>query len=195
MHFGLILLVFAIIFVAELPDKSLFAALILGSRFPAWYVWLGSASAFTVHVFLAVVAGKLLTLLPHRALEAVVALLFLAGALLITFGKESFQDEDEKLPTEVHKHAFRKVFTTAFTVTFLGEWGDITQITTANYAAKYHDPWSVGIGALLALWAVTALAVTVGQRALTLVPPHLLQRLTALVLLVFAVFSAISAIR
>jgi putative Ca2+/H+ antiporter (TMEM165/GDT1 family) len=195
MHFGLILLVFAVIFVAELPDKSLFAALILGSRFPAWYVWLGSASAFTVHVILAVVAGKLLTYLPHRVLEAVVALLFLAGAALVTFHKESLKDESAKLPTEVHKHAFKKVFLTAFTVTFIGEWGDITQIVTANYAAKYHDPWSVGIGATLGLWAVTAVAVTVGQRALTLVPPSILRRVTALVLLGFGIFSLVSAIR
>ncbi|HVW23096.1 MAG TPA: TMEM165/GDT1 family protein [Candidatus Saccharimonadales bacterium] len=197
MSLGLFALVFAVIFVAELPDKSLFAALILGTRFPAWYVWLGASAAFTVHVVIAVIAGKFLTLLPHRALEAVVALLFLTGAGLLLFGKETFQEEakhrDLKIAAKVH--AFRKVFATAFTVTFIGEWGDITQITTANYAAKYHDPWTVGIAATLALWAVTAVAVTLGQKILTRINPKILQRITALVLLGFGVFSALAALR
>jgi putative Ca2+/H+ antiporter (TMEM165/GDT1 family) len=192
MHIGLILLVFGVIFIAELPDKSLFASLVLGSKFPGWYVWFGSATAFLVHVIIAVTAGKLLTLLPHNVLEIVVGLLFLIGAALLFFGRESIDDDKEHMKT-LTKPNFRKIYTTAFTVTFLGEWGDITQITTANYAAKYHDPWSVGIGALLALWAVTGLAITVGRRALTLVPPHVLQRITGVILLGFAVFSFASA--
>jgi putative Ca2+/H+ antiporter (TMEM165/GDT1 family) len=194
MDLGIILLVFGIILVAELPDKSMFAALILGTRYPARYVWAGAASAFMLHVILAMLAGRLLTLLPHRLLEAVIAVLFLAGAALITFGKESFQDEEKKLEIKAKDHRFRKVFTTAFTVTFIGEWGDITQIMMANYAAKYHDPWSVGIGAALALLAATTLAVTAGQKALTKIPPKVLQRVTALVLLGFGVWSAIKAI-
>jgi putative Ca2+/H+ antiporter (TMEM165/GDT1 family) len=192
MHIGLILLVFGVIFIAELPDKSLFASLVLGSKFKGWYVWLGSATAFLVHVILAVTAGKLLTLLPHNILELVVGLLFLLGAALLFFGHESLEEDKEHITT-LQKPTFRKVYATAFTVTFLGEWGDITQITTANYAAKYHHPWSVGIGALLALWAVTGLAITVGKRALTLVPPHVLQRITGAVLLAFAIFSFASA--
>jgi putative Ca2+/H+ antiporter (TMEM165/GDT1 family) len=91
--------------------------------------------------------------------------------------------------------SFWKIYATSFSVVFIGEWGDITQITTANYAAKFHDPWSVGLGALLGLWAVTALAIIVGTKALTLVPAKVLQRITATVLLAFAVFSAISALR
>lgn len=192
MHIGLVLLVFGIIFIAELPDKSLFASLVLGSKFPGWYVWFGSATAFLVHVIIAVTAGKLLTLLPHNVLEIVVGCLFLLGAGLLFFGKESIENDKQKLKEPLQPD-FRKVFATAFTVTFLGEWGDITQITTANYAAKYHDPWSVGIGAVLGLWAVTGLAITVGRRALTLVPPHILQRLTGTILLGFAVFSFLSA--
>lgn len=40
----------------------------------------GTAAAFTVHVALAIAAGSLLTLLPHRALQAIVGALFLLGA-------------------------------------------------------------------------------------------------------------------
>lgn len=197
MHIELIALVFGVIFIAELPDKSLFASLVLGTRFPKWYVWLGAASAFLVHVVIAVTAGKLLTFLPHRILEAVIATLFLAGALLLFFGKHGVEDDSAKHAGQEHAIApsFWKIYATSFSVVFLGEWGDITQITTANYAAKYHDPWSVAIGAILGLWAVTALAVTLGTKALTLVPPRILQRVTGVILLLFGILSIISAIR
>jgi Ca2+/H+ antiporter, TMEM165/GDT1 family len=196
MHLTIVLIVFGIIFIGELPDKSLFASLILGTRFPARIVWLGAASAFLVHVILAVLAGRLLTLLPHRILEAVIALLFLLGATLLFFGKHGLEEEHTTKPEAGKKvPTASKIYATAFGVTFLGEWGDITQITTANYAARYHDPWSVGVGAVLALWTVTALAVTFGSKALTLIPPKVLQRVTGCILLLFAIISAVSAIK
>ena len=196
MHFGIIALVFGVMFVAELPDKSLFASLILGSRFPAQYVWLGAATAFLVHVIIAVTAGSLLTLLPHRVLEGVIAALFLAGSVLVFSGRHGLEN-----PPKFHKpglevvHHPMKIFATAFGVIFIGEWGDITQIATANYAAKYHDALNVAIGATLGLWTVTALAIVFGTKALTLVPPRILQKVTGLVLLAFGLFSALSAIR
>jgi putative Ca2+/H+ antiporter (TMEM165/GDT1 family) len=39
----------------------------------------------------------------------------------------------------------------------VAEFGDLTQIATASLAARFHDPLSVGIGAVLALWAVAVL--------------------------------------
>lgn len=196
MHLALIALVFGVIFIGELPDKSLFASLVLGSKFPGWYVWLGAASAFLVHVTIAVTAGHFLTLLPHTILEIIITFLFLGGSMLLFFGKHGIEEEakpdkerDKQAPT------FWKIYATSFGVVFLGEWGDITQIATANYAAKYHDPLSVGIGALLALWTVTALAITVGTKALTLVPPKVLQNVTGSILLLFAIFSAVSIFR
>ena len=179
-----------------MPDKTFFTALILGSRFPRGYVWLGSAAAFLVHVIIAVTAGRLLTLLPHRVLEAVIAILFLGGAALIFFGKHGLEPPPKKHELDkVQIHNPWKVFFTAFTVVFIGEWGDITQIATANYAAKYHDTINVAIGATLGLWAVTGLAIFVGTRALTVVPPKVLQRVTGFVLLGFGIFSAVAAFR
>ena len=78
---GLLLLVtvFAVTFVAELPDKSLFASLVLGTHYRPGHVWLGVAAAFAVHVTLSVVAGGLLTLAPKSVIDFVTAGLFLAG--------------------------------------------------------------------------------------------------------------------
>lgn len=196
MHIGIIALVFGTIFIAELPDKSLFATLILGSRFPSWLVWLGAASAFLIHVIIAVTFGRFLTLLPHRLLETIIAALFLLGAALVLFGKHGLEDRGKHSKLnhlQVHKPWV--VFATAFSVVFIGEWGDITQIVTADYAARYHDALNVGIGATLALWTVAALGVIVGARAITLVPAKVLQRITGLVLLIFGIVSLISAFR
>lgn len=198
MSLGILLTVAAVIFLAELPDKSMFASLVLGTRYRPLYVWLGVASAFLVHVIIAVSAGSLLHLLPHRLVQAVVSVLFLAGAALVLFSVE----EDEQEAAEAEENAgqtaipaaFWRVFLTSFTVIFLGEWGDITQIATANYAAKY-DPVTVAIGATLGLWLVSALGVTLGAKLLQYVNVRVLQRVTAVILVVFAVISAISAIR
>src|SRR5580700_3508260 len=119
MHLSLIVLIFSIIFVAELPDKSLFATLILSSRFPSWLVWLGAASAFLVHVVIAVTFGRFLTLLPHRFLEVVIAALFLLGAALVFFKKHEFEDEKKRAHLNA-RHAPKPwlIFATAFSVVF-----------------------------------------------------------------------------
>lgn len=198
MNLGIAALVFGVIFISELPDKSMFASLILGMRYRKKYVWLGAAAAFLVHVVIAVTAGQAFNLLPHRIVESIVAALFLLGALLLLFGEHGLEDEkkeERKLKKKVNAPTFWKVFATSFSVIFIGEWGDITQIATANYTAHYHDPLSVGLGAVTALWAVAAIAVLAGSKLLKFIPAKLLQRITALILLLFAVISAYSAIR
>ncbi len=193
-----IAVVFGVIFVAELPDKSMFASLALSTRFRKSYVWAGAAAAFLVHVIIAVTAGHFMTLLPHALLETIVGVLFLLGAALLLFGKDEDESEErKKLEREMRgtRDSFPKVFATSFVVIFLGEWGDITQIATANYAAKYHDPLSVGIGATLALWSVAAAGILLGGKLLDRVPARTLQRTTAGILILFATFSFTAAFK
>jgi putative Ca2+/H+ antiporter (TMEM165/GDT1 family) len=192
MHLSIIALVFGVVFIAELPDKSMFASLALSARYRKIYVWMGAAAAFLVHVIIAVTAGRLLRLLPKHALEIIIGLLFLAGAMLLLFGKdEDESSEEEKLEKEAkkYKHSFLKVFGISFVVVFLGEWGDITQIVTANFAAKYHSALSVGVGAVLGLWTVAAVGIFLGSKLLDKVPGRTVQRITGLALLIFALFS------
>ena len=79
-------------------------------------------------------------------------------------------------------------------VIFIAEWGDLTQILTANLAAHYHSALSVGVGAVAALWTVALLAVVGGQGLLRYVPITIVRRVTAGVLLVLAVVAAYSAV-
>lgn len=189
--------VFGLVFVAELPDKTAVAGLVLGTRFPARWVFAGIAAAFLVHVVIAVAAGSLLSLLPRRPVEFVVAALFLLGAVLVwREGMDSEEARDEAAADAVPASAgFARVASLGFGVIFLAEWGDLTQILTANLAAKYHDPLSVGIGAVLGLWAVGALALLGGKTLLAVLPMTWITRVAAAVMLALAVFSLVEAVR
>jgi len=85
--------VFALLLPAELPDKTALASLLLGSRYRPGFVFAGAAAVFALHVAFALAVGSLLILLPRRAVEVVVAVLFLAGAPLLLRGRRGHRDE------------------------------------------------------------------------------------------------------
>lgn len=199
MNFAALAATFAVIFLAELPDKTMFASLVLGTRFPPRYVFVGAAGAFAVHVVLAVAVGQAFSLLPRTVVDAVVAALFAIGAALLLFGKvESAEAQGESEGERAGVVAAAppwRVMGTAFTVVLLAEFGDLTQITTANLAARYDSPIAVGIGAVLALWAVAAIAVTGGRALVRVVPLVLIRRIAGVLILALAAWSAFEAVR
>ena len=184
--------VFIVVFPAELPDKTALASLILGSRYRPAYVFAGVATAFAAHVVLAVAVGSLLTLLPHRPLEIVVAVLFALGAALLLRGRHD-NDSDEHVELHGRPPGFWRIAWTSFAVILVAEFGDLTQIATASLAAHYHDPLSVGIGAVLALWAVAALAIAGGRGLLKVLPLTWITRIAAAIMLVLAGVSLAAA--
>jgi putative Ca2+/H+ antiporter (TMEM165/GDT1 family) len=191
-NIGIIVAVFPVIFIGELPDKTMFASLVLSTRGKPFSVWLGAAGAFLIHVAIATTIGvALFRLLPHRVLEGIVALMFLIGAVLAF--REGFKERDEEGLIEQEAATGRSVATTAFVVIFLAEWGDLTQILTANLAAHYHSPLSVGIGAVLALWSVAALAVVGGQGLLRFVNIRTVRFVTAGLLVILAIIVGVQA--
>lgn len=184
---------FGLVFPAELPDKTALASLMLGSRYRPIYVYVGVAAAFAVHVLLAIVAGSLLTLLPHRVLSVVVAVLFGLGAVLLVRGRNEAgkvaKAEEETPPT------FLRVAATSFVVIVVAEFGDLTQVLIVNLAARYSDPVAVGVGALLGLLAVAALAIAGGRGLLRFVPARMITLIGAAAMAVLAVINLVSAIR
>ena len=191
---AVVLTTFVVIFPAELPDKSLFASLVLGTRFRPLPVFCGVAAAFAVHVVIAVTIGGVLSLLPQRLVLFVVAALFAGGSAWLLLGRADDEEATEATQAVADRRPLRVAFG-SFGVVFLGEWGDITQITTANLTARYGDPVSVGVGALLALWSVAALALTVGRGLLQRVPTRLVRRITGVALAVLAVVTLVEAVR
>ncbi len=186
--------VFCTVFVAELPDNSGLASLVLGTRYRAGGVIAGAFAAFAVHVALAVTCGSLLALLPHRIVQVAVAVVFLAGAVLLLRADDD-DDDDEEIRLKADATGFWAVAATSFGVILLAELGDLSDIVIANLAARYHDPVAVGIGSVLALWSVVVVAIVGGRGLQRILPLRWITRLAALLMVVMAVFTLVEALR
>ena len=195
---SVIAIAFGLVFVAELPDKSAVAGIVLGTRFPVRWVFAGMAAAFLTHVVIAVAAGSLLTLLPNRPVELFVAALFLLGAVIVWregLGSNDDAGEADDAGAEIADGAgFWRVAGLGYGVIFVAEWGDLTQILTANLAARYDDPLSVGIGATLGLWSVALLTILGGKSLLAVLPLRWITRIAAVVMTILGIYSLVTAL-
>lgn len=193
MHYAAVIgVAFAVTALAELPDKSMFASLVMATRFRPLWVWAGAAAALTVHTALAVSAGQVLVaLLPRRVAGGVVAGLFAAGSgyLLWSSFRPAGHAGRDGLRIGGSAPGFWRVSAASFGLVFMAEWGDITQVATANLAARY-SPVPVFAGAALGLCAAAALAVSVGAKSLNMIPVPWIQRITAVILLGLGIYTA-----
>lgn len=195
MSLSVIVTVFALVAVAEVPDKTMIATLVMGSRSRPLLVWLGAAGAFLVHVTVAVAAGRLLTLLPHRTLEIITTTLFFAGAVYLIAVPVRTEEEKGEQEAEVElPDRNLRVVATAFGVILVGELGDLTQLLTVNLTAHYHQPWSVFVGAYLALLTVSAIGAFGGKALLRVAPLSVVRRVGGIVLLGFTAYGIYSLV-
>jgi putative Ca2+/H+ antiporter (TMEM165/GDT1 family) len=203
---AVVLATFALIFPAELPDKTFVATLVLATRFRHLWVWLGVAAAFFVQVLIAVTAGGLLALLPQRLVLGITFLLFAAGAvIMIRGGLASRAAELAEVEEEEREIAQRtgsesgttpmRIVVTSFVVLFTAEWGDLSQLLTAGLAARTDEPVSVFIGSWSALLVVSGIAVLVGSWLRTRVPLWRVRLISGGILTALAIWTAIEFIR
>jgi len=176
-----------VIFLAELPDKTALAALILATRHRALPVFLGASLALTLQSVIAVAAGSLLARLPSYIVHTGSGLLFIGCAAVMWLRK----DGDEKAGAKAEEKAgFWRALWTVFLVVFVAEWGDLTQVGTAGFEAKFHAWLTVLLASSLALWSVAALAVFVGNRAGALLDQKLTQRVAAVTFVIIGTLLA-----
>lgn len=185
--------VFGLIALAELPDKTMIATIVMGSRGRPLPIWLGGTVAFGIHAALAVVAGRFLQLLPHRTLEIVLAVIFGAGALYLLGipEKDQVQKGTKEGTTfaEARQSSSFRVGLGAFGVILFGEMGDLTQVLLANLEARYKSPVSVFVGGFLALAAVAGVASFGGRALLRVLPLQTIRRMGGLALLGFCAYA------
>jgi len=173
--------VFGVIFVAELPDKTAVAALVLATRHRPLPVFTGTALALVVQSLVAVAAGGLLSLLPERPVHIGAGLLFLVSAMFM-WRREA--EEEDDAPHSPPPGRFKTAFLKSFLVVFIAEWGDLTQLGTAALAARYRAPVTVFLAASAALCAVAALAVFLGNRLSAWIHPRHTQRVAAVAFII-----------
>jgi putative Ca2+/H+ antiporter (TMEM165/GDT1 family) len=195
-HLSAALIAFGVIFLVELPDKTFVASLVLSTRYRPRPVLLGVAAAFAVQCVIAAAAGSMITLLPRRAVEAVVAVLFAVGTVLLI--RESLAAEDDvELAGAREAAPFRRVVATSFGVLFAAEWGDASQIATAGLVARRDGiahAVATGVGAWAALVVVAAIAIAAGKLVVRRIPLRLVHRAAGVLFGVFAVLAAVAAI-
>jgi len=184
---GLGFTVFTVIFLLELPDKTALAALLLATRHRPLPVFLGAAAAFVIQSAVAVAAGSLLSLLPREPIRIGAGILFLGMAALLVRRNLRKDEADEQRAVEQEEVRHRRPFMTAFTVVFVAEWGDLTQLATAALQARYQQPVVVFVASTLALWAVSAIAVALGNRLGAWIPERPLQFAAAGVMVLVAI--------
>jgi Ca2+/H+ antiporter, TMEM165/GDT1 family len=187
-----LLTAFGLVFLVELPDKTMIATLILTTRYRGLPVFTGVAAAFAVQCVIAAAFGGVLTLLPERVVAAIVAVLFGLGAVLLL--REGFASDHEDgsadAATGQAQVSFPRAAVTSFGVLFAAEWGDASQFATAALSARFSAPVLVGIGSWLALCAVAGIAVLLGAKIRGRLRPHLVQRVAGVVFAGFALFAA-----
>jgi putative Ca2+/H+ antiporter (TMEM165/GDT1 family) len=186
----ILLITFGVIFVAELPDKTMIAAIVLSSRYRPLPVWIGAAFAMVVNSAVAVLAGRLLELLPHRWVEGAVAALFAGGSLYLLLVKEEVERRVGEQEAERARPGHR-IALGAFVVIVLAELGDLTQILTANLVARYHSPLSVFVGSATALVTVMGVGVIGGRALLRVLPLATIRKVAGVILAGFAIFSIV----
>jgi putative Ca2+/H+ antiporter (TMEM165/GDT1 family) len=175
MEWTLFASIFSVIFIAELPDKTAFATLLMATRGRPLAIFMGVAGAFVVQSAIAVAFGSLIGLLPEHWVHLGAGILFLA------FAAHTWVHTDDTEEVEENTSSANTVWK-AFVVIFIAEWGDLTQIATASLSAHYHEsPWTVFTAATLALWSVTAVAVFLGHRVKHLIHGDTLKKISVLV--------------
>lgn len=148
----------AVIFVAELGDKSQLMALTFATRFKTWPVLLGITIATTVvHLVSVAVGGVIGDALPTTAISVVAGLAFLAFAVWTLRGDELSEDESRKAQRATANVLF--AVTVAF---FLSELGDKTMLATITLATQ-HGWLGTWIGSTVGMVAADALAILVGR--------------------------------
>jgi len=191
------LLALGVVLLVELPDKTLVATLVLSTRYRIRPVLAGVSLAFAVQCVIAATAGGLLTLLPRRAVEGVVAALFALGAALLIREFLGGADDAPELAGTREQATGARIVATSFGVLFAAEWGDASQIATAALVARHHGlahAAATGLGAWVALVAVAVLAAVVGRGLVRRVPLHVIHGVAGVVFAVFAVVAAVPAI-
>ncbi len=188
--------VMALMFLLELPDKTMIATVVMSTRARPSSIVLGASTAFVVQMGIAVAAGSLLTLLPGRPKDYVIALLFLGGAAYLLLVPERREEREGETEAARERAGTRwREVSTAFTVIFVGEFGDLTQIQAANLSARTHQPLEVFVASSIAMVAVSFLGAYGGRALQRVVPLRFIRLGGGIVFAALGVYTLVQAVR
>jgi putative Ca2+/H+ antiporter (TMEM165/GDT1 family) len=183
MDYAALLSAFVLLFLAEMGDKTQLMAMTLAHRYKVLPVVVGTFAAFALLNLLAVLVGEgLARIVPRNAV------LIAAGLLFLLFAWRSWRDSEGEV-TAATTIDHRRAWLTSFTLIFVAELGDKTQLALVALAAKTGELWSVFIGGTLALWVVSLLGILVGNTLLRRVEPRRVHAAAALLFVLFGLLA------
>jgi putative Ca2+/H+ antiporter (TMEM165/GDT1 family) len=150
-----LLIPFLAIGLAELGDKTQLAVILLSSRTKDHLqLLIGIVLAFVIVDGVAILAGSLITyIIPITFLR------IFSGVVFMIFGILILKGSNGKFEEILY---FKSAFLSGFTLIFITEWGDKTQITAALFASEYNTIM-VLIGTLASLTLVSIVAIYLGK--------------------------------
>jgi len=149
---------FAMIFFAEMGDKSQFMAFSLSGKYGAKPVLLGVFLATLINNGAAIFLGSYLA-----GVVSVRAVAFIAGSLFALFGLWTFYEGHKaKRGVDSSVDCGWGGFMTIVTLFMLAEMGDKTQLATVVYAASYNAPFLTLAGVVLGMLLADGLGIYLG---------------------------------
>lgn len=178
----------AVIFLAELGDKSQLVAYWFATRYKWWIVIAGvTVATLIVHLGSVAIGQAFDQLLPERVLLVIAGLSFIAFGIWSIRG-DKIDDEENQAKTGRMFGAFG-VVTVSF---FIAELGDKTQLATVSLAGG-RDAVGVWLGSTVGMVAADALAIGVGLVANKRLPERLLGRIAAALFFIIGIITIVSA--
>jgi Ca2+/H+ antiporter, TMEM165/GDT1 family len=177
------LLSFAVIFVAELGDKSQLMALAFATRYRAIHVLIGiTLATLLVHLGSVILGHTVASVLPTRAIAIAAGIAFFVFALWTMRG-DSLGEQDEARAAR----AAGSIIFAVGTAFFLAELGDKTMLATITLATR-EEPIGTWLGSTAGMVAADAIAIAIGKSLGTRLPERLIRYGAAAA---FAIFGAI----
>ena len=176
MDFYPLIAAFSFIFISELGDKTQITTMILASKAPAKSVFTGAILAFlAVDGVSALVGGELLRLLPYRLVSLV------SGGIFIGLGLYSLIHREK----EVRMKYSRNDYLASFSIIFLMELGDKTQIASLVLSAQLNSSILVLTGIMLAFIILTLMGVVLGSKIIRRLPERVLKIISSTLFIIF----------
>lgn len=204
----------AMILATEIGDKTFFIAAVLSMRQQRSAVFLGAVASLYVMTVLSSIMGLILPkMVPVKYTHILGGILFLYFGIKLLLDARSMDnnqvseeleeveeellhpkkdDGDEESGAVVSSNTMRKGFSQiamqSFTLTFLAEWGDRSQIATIALAAA-KNPYGVTLGGCIGHTVCTGMAVLGGRMLAARISEKSVSIFGGIIFLVFGIHS------
>ncbi|MDA8278051.1 MAG: TMEM165/GDT1 family protein [Actinomycetota bacterium] len=186
---------FGLIFLGELPDKTLVSSILLARTFSRRLVFFAASAALFLQSAIAATIGSLLSHLPTKIISNLSSVAFIAlGLFMIVRAIRGDEEEESTISSIRRRFSGLRPFWLIFVVVFVAEIGDITQVVTLNLVAHYHSALIIGVAGGLGMSAAVFVAM-VASKLTDRIEEKYIELVAALILIVLGVVSLIGNLR